>query len=43
MKRRDAGAIRTRIGWVWRTDVRLSVEAAEAVVLHIAENEKRED
>lgn len=39
MDRRNAGAIRTAIGWVWKNDVRLSDEAAEAVILKVAQDE----
>lgn len=39
MEKRNAGAIRTKIGWVWRNDVRLSQEAAEEVISKIIQDE----
>lgn len=32
MAKRNTGAVLTDIGWVWRSDVRLSTEAADAVL-----------
>ncbi len=39
MERRNAGAIRTKIGWVWRDDVRLSQESAEHVITKLVQDE----
>ncbi len=32
MNQRNAGAVRTEIGWVWKSQIRLSDEAAQAVL-----------
>ena len=43
MRQRNAGAIYTHLGWVWRSDIRLSEEAAEAILHKVSQDETWEE